>query len=119
MNPDKIRIPVIFYNLRGYDSHLIMQQIGKIAKDKSYVDKNGERRDLKINAILTNMERYMVFTLGYNLTFIDSFQFMSSSLDKLVSNLRQEDLKYTSTAFYGLQTRFNVQKRSIPIRLHG
>ena len=31
MNPDKIRVPVIFQNLRGYDSHLIMQQIGKIA----------------------------------------------------------------------------------------
>ena len=100
MNPDKIRIPVIFHNLRGYDSHLIMQQIGKIAKDKSYVDKNGERKNLKINAIPNNMERYMTFTLGNNLTFIDNFQFMSSSLDKLVSNLGKEDLRYTSTAFY-------------------
>ena len=103
MNPDKIRIPVIFHNLRGYDSHLIMQQIGKIAKDKSYVDKNGERKNLKINAIPNNMERYMAFMLGNSLTFIDSFQFMSSSLDKLVSNLRKEDLKYTSTAFYGYE----------------
>ena len=101
MNPDKIRVPVIFHNLRGYDNHLIMQQIGKIAKDKSYVDKNGEKKNLKINAIPNNMERYMAFTLGNNLTFIDSFQFMSSSLDKLVSNLRKEDLKYTSAAFYG------------------
>ena len=101
MNPDKIRVPVIFHNLRGYDSHLIMQQVGKIAKDKSYVDKNGERKNLKINAIPNNMERYMAFMLGNNLTFIDSFQFMSSSLDKLVSNMRKEDLKYTSTAFYG------------------
>ena len=101
MNPDKIRVPIIFHNLRGYDSHLIMQQIGKIAKDKSYRDKNRETKDLKINAIPNNMERYMAFTLGNNLTFIDSFQFMSSSLDKLVSNLRKEDLKYTSTAFYG------------------
>ena len=79
MNPDKIRVPVIFHNLRGYDSHLIMQQIGKIAKDKSYVDKNGERKNLKINAIPNNMERYMAFTLGNNLTFIDSFQFKTAS----------------------------------------
>ena len=34
MNPDKIRVLVIFHNLRGYDSHLIMQQIGKIANNK-------------------------------------------------------------------------------------
>ena len=114
MNPDKIRVPVIFHNLRGYDSHLIMQQIGKIAKDKSYVDKNGERKDLKINAIPNNMERYMAFTLGNNLTFIDSFQFMGSSLDKLVSNLRKEDLKYTSTAFYGYKLDLMSKKGVYP-----
>ena len=114
MNPDKIRIPVIFHNLRGYDSHLIMQQIGKIAKDKSCVDKNGERKDLKINAMPNNMERYMAFTLGNNLTFIDSFQFMSSSLDKLVSNLREEDLTYTSTAFYGYKLDLMSKKVVYP-----
>ena len=91
-----------------------MQQIGKIAKDKSYVDKNGERNDLKINTIPNNMERYMAFTLGNNLTFIDSFQFMSSSLDKLVSNLRKEDLKYTSTAFYGYKLDLMSKKGVYP-----
>ena len=91
-----------------------MQQIGKIAKDKSYVDKNGERKNLKINAIPNNMERYMAFMLGNNLTFIDSFQFMSSSLDKLVSNMRKEDLKYTSTAFYGYKLDLMTKKRVYP-----
>ena len=114
MNPDKIRVPVIFHNLRGYDSHLIMQQIGKIAKDKSYVDKNGERKNLKINAIPNNMEGYMAFMLGNNLTFIDSFQFMSSSLDKLVSNMRKEDIKYTSTTFYGYKLDLMSKKGIYP-----
>ena len=112
MNPDKITVPVIFHNLRGYDSHLIMQQIGKIAKDKSYVDKNGESKNPKINAIHNNMERYMAFMLGNNLTFIDSFQFMSSSLDKLVSNMRS---KVHFNGFLWIQTRLNVQERNIPI----
>ena len=42
---------------------------------------------MNVNVILNNMEKYMAFVLGYNLVFIDSFQFMSSSLDKLVGNL--------------------------------
>ena len=54
--------------------------------------KKGETQDLDINAILNNMEKYMAFMLGKYLKFIDSFQFMSTSLDKLVSNLPKEDL---------------------------
>ena len=43
----------------------------------------------------------MAFMLFNHLTFIDSLQFMSSSLDKLVSNLPKDDLIYTSKAFKG------------------
>ena len=43
----------------------------------------------------------MTFMLGNHLTFINSFQFMSSSLDKLVSNLPKDDLIYTSKGFKG------------------
>ena len=64
-----------------------MQQIGKIAKNQAYKNKKGEGQHLKINAIPNNMEKYMAFMLGNHLNFIDSFQFSSTSLDKLVSNL--------------------------------
>ena len=101
IKPENLKIPVIFHNLRGYDSHFIMQQIGEIAKKHGYTNKKGEKQDLNINAIPNNTEKYMAFMLGNHLTFIDSFQFMSSSLDKLDSNLPKDDLIYTSKAFKG------------------
>ena len=96
INPKEIKIPVIFHNLKGYDSHFIMQEIGAIVKKHVYKNKKGEEKQMNINAIPNNMEKYMAFMIGSNLIFIDSFQFMSSSLDKLVSNLPAEALKYTS-----------------------
>ena len=83
IKPENLKIPVIFHNLPCYDSHFIMQQIGEIANKHGYTNKKGEKQDLNINAIPNNMEKYMAFMLGNYLTFIDSFQFMSSSLDTL------------------------------------
>jgi hypothetical protein len=66
------QIPVVFHNLRGYDSHLLVQQFGKFPDDD-------------ISVIPNNMEKYMSITLG-RFRFIDSFQFMPASLDVLVKN---------------------------------
>ena len=87
VNPEEVKIPVIFHNLRGYDSHFIMQEIGTIVKDYEYTNNKGQKCQMNINAIPNNMEKYMAFMLGNHLTFIDSFQFMSSSLEKLVTNI--------------------------------
>ena len=114
IKPGKLKIPVIFHNLRGYDSHFIMQRIGEIAKKHGYTNKKGEKQDFNINAIPNNMEKYMAFMLGNHLTFIDSFQFMSSSLDKLVSNLPKGDLIYTSKAFKGKRLNLMSQKGAYP-----
>ena len=76
----------MFHNLSGYDAHLFIRELGAhtsdmevIAKNKkdyisfsikvpvdSYIDKNEEEKDKLIE-----------------LRFIDSFKFMSSSLDSL------------------------------------
>ena len=114
IKPENLKIPVIFHNLRGYDSHFIMQQIGEIANKYAYKDKKGKEQPLTINAIPKNMEKYMAFMLGNHLTFIDSFQFMSSSLDKLVSNLLKNDLIYTSKAFKGKRLDLMSQKGVYP-----
>ncbi|XP_021351034.1 uncharacterized protein LOC110448879 [Mizuhopecten yessoensis] len=70
------RIPVVFHNLRGYDSHLIMQAVGKVS-------------DKEIKCIPNNMEKYISFSIGC-MDFIDSFQFMGTSLEKLIANLSEE-----------------------------
>ena len=114
IKPEDIKIPIIFHNLRGYDSHFIMQQIGEIAKKHAYTNKKGEKQDLNINAILNNMEKYMAFMLGNHLTFIDNFQFMSSSLDKLVSNSPKDDLTYTFKVFKGKRLNLMSQKGVYP-----
>ena len=83
-------IPVVFHNLSGYDAHLFIRELGGHASDMevitknkedyisfsikvpvdSHIDKNGEEKDKLIE-----------------LRFIDSFKFMSSSLDSLTKNL--------------------------------
>ena len=52
--------------------------------------------------------------LGNNLTFIKSFQFMSSSLDKFVSNLPKDDLIYTSQVFKGKRLNLMSEKGVYP-----
>ena len=80
IKPDNVVIPVILHNLRGYDSHLIMQSISKI--------------EGKITCIPNNMEKYISFSLD-NLRFIDSWQFMAASLDSLVKATDKNDFEIT------------------------
>ena len=94
------KVPVIFHNLKGYDSHLIFKQLSKF--------------DLKISVIPNGLEKYMAFTLNKNLVFIDSTLFMNSSLDKLVKNLSDKDFKYLSEEFSGEQFRLVKEKRIYP-----
>ena len=63
------KVPLIFHNLKNYDSHLIFSVLHKF--------------NLKISVIPNGLEKYMTYFLNKNLVFIDSMQFMSSSL-KLV-----------------------------------
>ena len=62
------KIPVVFHNIKNYDSHLIMPELGKFY--------------LKINVVSNGLGKYL--SLNNKLDFSDSFLFVSSSLDSLV-----------------------------------
>ena len=47
--------------------------------------------NLKVNVIPNELEKYMSFSMNNKLSFIDGFQFLSSSLDSLVKNLAKDD----------------------------
>ena len=108
------KIPVIFHNLRGYDSHFIMQQLGQIVKNNPYINSKGKECFMSINAIPNNMEKYLAFMLGFNLVFIDSFQFMSTSLNNLVNNLPRDSFKYTSKQFENEKFDLMIRKGVYP-----
>ena len=69
------KVPIIFHNLKEYDSHLIIKEIGRF--------------DVKVNVTPNGLEKYMAFTINKNLVFIGS---MNSSLDALVKNLSDYNL---------------------------
>ena len=86
-------IPIVFHNLSGYDAHLFIKELTASSPDGA-----------KMGVIAKNTEDYISFSIKVEvdkyiskkgvekskeieLRFIDSFKFMSSSLDSLVNNL--------------------------------
>ena len=78
-------IPVVFCNLKSYDLHLIIEKLDKF--------------NLKINVIQNVLETYLSLTTNNKLIFSGSFQFLSSSLNRLVKKLSKNGFKYLSQEF--------------------
>ena len=74
-----------YFTKKNYDSHLIMQELGKL--------------NPKINVIPNGLEKYMTSSINNKRSFIDSFQFLISSLDNLVKHLNKANFKYLSQEF--------------------
>ena len=94
------KVPGIFHNLRGDDSHIIVSELDKF--------------DVKIGVIPNRIEKYMAFFLNKNLVFIDSMHFMNCSLDKIVKNLLNEDFKYLVEEFGSENLELLKQKGNYP-----
>jgi hypothetical protein len=72
LKPDTYTLPIFFHNLKGYDSHIILQAL--------------EDGWGKVTCIAHTMEKYMSFRLD-KLVFYDSLQHLPTSIAKLAESL--------------------------------
>ena len=82
--------PVVFHNLSGYDSHLLIKTLGNSEDDIFGMPINEEVISFTKQVIVdkfVNKEGRKV-NVKRELTFIDRLRFMASRLDKLSSNLK-------------------------------
>ena len=95
-------IPVIFHNLKGYDSHLIMQYV------------SCEYAPNSIDVIPTTSEKFFSFQIG-NLRFLESLQFLTASLDTLVQSLAVDCRdKFSHTARHYPDSELVFSKENYP-----
>ena len=69
-------VPIFFHNFSGYDCHLIIEELLTEAYNQNY----------NPTIIPKSLENYVSVQVGC-LRFLDSYRFLSSSLDKLVKSL--------------------------------
>ncbi|RLU21131.1 hypothetical protein DMN91_005504 [Ooceraea biroi] len=92
-------IPVIFHNLSGYDAHFIIEDVANAFEGS-------------VELLPLTKERYIAFTKNVantadrygaracvKLRFIDSYKFLSASLDKLASYLNRSHMRILRAEF--------------------
>ena len=84
---DSIFIPFAFHNFSNYDCDMFFKRIVDLKKD-----------EVKFKIIPKTNEEYIVVKSGC-FRFIDSYCFLSESLDKLVKNLNEDDFKFLKKEF--------------------
>ena len=89
-------IPVVFHNLSGYDAHMFIKELANCGSKVGVITKNKE--DYISFSISVEIDKYIKNgeerSKEIELRFIDSFKFMSSSLDSLVNNLVRGNNKF-------------------------
>ena len=78
------KIPLLFHNLKGYDGHFIIKELGDYIKNNINQDSISD-----IKCIATNQEKMMSIDWRY-IRFLDSIQFMAMKLEDLAKNLTEE-----------------------------
>ena len=112
-------IPIVFHNLSGYDAHLFIKELAAYSNDGA---KMGviTKEDYISFSIKVEVDKYInkngiEKSKEIELRFIDSFKFMSSSLDSLVNNLAHGGGKFFGFEEYNKnQYKLLIQKGIYP-----
>ncbi|MCG7877069.1 MAG: DNA polymerase [Candidatus Thiodiazotropha endolucinida] len=91
-------VPCVFHNLKHFDGHILMQSLGLFKENK-------------ITCIPSDIQNYISFSLD-NLRFIDSLQFLNSSLESLVENLACDN----ENSFQSFQEEFSHEQSRLLLR---
>jgi len=92
-------LPVVFHNFKSYDKHFVIKHFKKEYTERKKAEGKPPTYDDVIVTPL-NSEKYIMFQIG-KLRFLDSFQFMSTSLENLVFLLLKSGReKFVNTTKY-------------------
>ena len=123
-------IPVIFHNLLGYDAHLFIRELSKHMSSMGVIAKNKEDYisfsiKVKVGTRISDPPRLVLQFHSYlykngievpievDLRFIDSFRFMSSSIDSLVNNLSRGGHKFRGFMGYTRKQRSLLVRKGV------
>ena len=95
------KLPIIFHNLEGYNKYIIFKELNNL-------------NNIDIQVIPKTSERYMSIIINRNIIFLDSLQFCKEKLDKLASNLNNEDFKHLMSEFSPNKLEILKRKDSYP-----
>ena len=96
------KLPVIFHNLEGYDGHIIFRELD-----------NFDNINIKVIPKST-AEKYMSFIINKKIIFLNSMQFLKTSLDNLAKNLEDNDYKYLLSEFFPDKLEILKRKDAYP-----
>ena len=105
-------VPIVMHNLGGYDGHFLLKNFQK--KYTQYQTKDGKVAYADVQVIPLTSEKNLQIRIG-NIVFVDSFQFLATSLDTLVKIMRKSGTDgFVHTSNHFGQSEIFYQKGSFP-----
>ena len=110
-------IPVFFHNLEGYDSHLFIRNLGVSEGDINCIPKTEEKyisfsKNIEVDNFRDKKGRKI--SIMREIRFIDSFKFMSVSLESLGNNLEKDQFHNVNKVVSGRKRELMLKKGVFP-----